>query len=247
MISLCAPAVRTHVWDKFVNSVIGKNDINLEIIFVGPNPPTQNFPNFRFIQTNVKPSQCTHIAFTEAKGEYIHLTADDAEYESGAFDKVMEFMKGKPDNFMGGFRQFENGEDTTDKHALPHSVKTNDSLLLSPFFVIKKSIYEKLGGYDNRFLCGQAENDFSFRVLENGGIIQICNEAVVHVAHNEKHVVASSYREFHLRESDLLWEIWNLPRVTGIPYEIKRASAVQSYTNDDLLIRSQGTKEDLWD
>src|SRR3990167_967619 len=79
-VSLVASANRIQWWMRFYDS-LKENTLNWEIVFVGNIKPDFALPeNFKFIYATVKPAQCYEIGFRAARGELIHWTADDADY-----------------------------------------------------------------------------------------------------------------------------------------------------------------------
>ena len=63
LVTIIATAYRTDNWINLYNSFGKPSLVNLEFVFVGPNEPNYELPeNFRFIQSDVKPTQCIEIA-----------------------------------------------------------------------------------------------------------------------------------------------------------------------------------------
>lgn len=255
-ISLVGPSIRPELWGQFCDS-LKNNKIEWEVIFVGPKGPVCDLPsNFRYIHATVKPSQCTHIAFMEAKGKYVSLTADDARYftpdGNGALDNMVEFIEKFPasehykkDRIAYGFRMFEDSfcVESSQTHYLVPKDKSplTTSPLLYPFFVINWASYIELGGYDIRFICGQAENDFLLRVVNKYGSTanSLCPTAMVWADHDSGHDNKSKFREYHTAESNILREFW---LKNGI-YENLRYMNLLSYDyKNDICTKSQGNK-----
>jgi hypothetical protein len=254
--SLIAPSIRPQLWKTFCNS-LSNTKINYEVIFIGPLPPICELPSsFRWIKSSTKPSQCTHIGFMEAKGEFISLTADDAQYfspnSSGALDNMMKFIEKFPEhptyvknNIAYGFRMFEDTSciESSLTHFLIEDKKDGiTNPLLYPFFVIRKSSYIELKGYDNRFVCGQAENDFLLRVVRDYGHTKnsLCPLAMVWANHDAGHNNISKFREYHSFETELLKKLW---LDANGQYHIQNNERLIPYINDDsLLTTSQGNK-----
>jgi hypothetical protein len=259
--SLIAPSIRPQLWYQFYNSIKDTN-INYEILFIGPIAPDTDLPpNCRWIKTSVKPSQATHIGFLEAKGEVVSLTADDAQYFSpnrkSAIDNMYNFIINFPESnsydkkkIAYGFRMFEDKFciETSQTHYLtkPENSKITQPLLY-PFFAIYKEVYIELNGYDNRFICGQAENDFLLRIAEKYGntITSLCPNAMVWADH-EDHKNKGKFREYHSIENKTLkdlWLIYSIEAPNG-KYTGKRLDInIKTYKNDNTLYSiSQGEK-----
>lgn len=263
-ISLIAPSIRPHLWEQFCAS-LANNNVEWEVVFVGPLPSVCPLPsNFRWIKATVKPSQCTHIAFIEAKGEYVSLTADDAQYftpnHKGALDNMIEFIEKFPNapihqptqkliynksRIAYGFRMFEDSfciESSQTHYLVPQDKNPlTTSPLLYPFFVINKESYVDLGGYDNRFICGQAENDFLLRVAHSYGSTSssLCPTAMVWADHDKGHNNKSKFREYHEQESNILRKLW----LKNGNYENKRSINLLPYIWDEsIYTATQGNK-----
>lgn len=244
--SLIAPSIRPHLWEQFYNS-LKHTKINWEVIFVGPLPPVKDLPsNVRWIKSTVKPSQCTHIGFLEAKGEIVSLTADDAQYFSpntkSAVDNMYDFMKNFPtdtsynkDRIAYGFRMFEDCfcAETSHTHYLIPPDNYNTQPLLYPFFAIYRETYLEVGGYDNGFICGQAENDFLLRVAKNYGCTKnsLCPTAMVWANHND-HSNSGKFREYHAKENAYLKQLWLSFDGDDI---LKKIREGHKYTNDSSI------------
>jgi len=197
----------------------------------------------------------------ESKGEYVSITADDAVYFSpnhkGALDNMYNFIKnfpkaeihkpsGKPfynkNKIAYGFRMFEDQfcAETSHTHFLTNDGKSPQ---LFPFFVIANGVYQELGGYDNRFITGQAENDLLFRISVAYGSTKnsLCPTAMVWALH-DKHGNSGSFRKYHSQDFGLLKTLWIANGSSENLFSITRNDTrIFSYINDDTLyIKSQG-------
>jgi len=275
--SLICPSVRPQYWNNICDSLLD-NKLEWEILFVGPFPPMESgykdLPkNARWIETSVKPAQCTHIGFTEARGEFVSITADDCTYftpnHKGALDNMYNFIKTFPeadkhknteakiynrDKMVYGFRMFEDRfcAETSHTHyfvakdrILPAHQRS--SSLLYPFFVIANGVYQELGGYDTRFITGQCENDFLFRVHLTHGFTEnsLCPTAMVWALH-DKHNNSGSFRKYHAKDSETLKKLWiGRKEVTNEEYfnRYRQEKTVNQYINNNTLYTvSQGEK-----
>jgi hypothetical protein len=259
--SLVCPSIRPQFWNETCSSLLD-NKLNWEILFIGPLPPTEPLNlNARWINATCKPAQCTHIGFQEAKGEYVSITADDAVYftpnHKGALDNMYDFIKkfpkaeihqpsGNPfynkDKMAYGFRMFEDQfcAETSHTHFL-----TNDGVSpqLFPFFVIANGVYQELGGYDNRFITGQAENDLLFRIWKAYGSTKnsLCPTAMIWALH-DKHGNAGSFRKYHSQDFGLLKKLWIANGSSENLFSQERNDKnIESYINNDAIYtKSQG-------
>jgi hypothetical protein len=232
--SLCASAIRTQCWQKTVDS-LKNNKIEWEIVYVGNVRPNFSLPsNFKFIYATVKPAQCYEIAFRNAQGELICWTADDAYYSPNALDIVYDFYK-KFNNEKNviGFRTIEDGKDITDVHRF--FGKNYNSPRMSPFGVVNRELFHKLGGYDRRFICGQSENDVVMRFYEIGGDVKI-SEAKAIVEHRNAHHKGTVFRtNYYWHDRKILEGCW----VKNGVIQKKRLDKVQSYDDTNITTITQ--------
>lgn len=93
-ISIVATAFRPQNWMSLYKS-IGDNQVNFELVFVGPSPPGYELPkNFRFIKTPVKPPQCMEIVVRNTNAELIMNIADDCEFVTpSSLDELYDLYK----------------------------------------------------------------------------------------------------------------------------------------------------------
>lgn len=227
-ISLCASAVRPHLWGSLIES-LKNNDVKYELVLVGDVPPDFELPPFvKYLNSPVKPTQCWEAAIRHSSGKYVSITADDAEYLSGALDNMVSFMDNKTFDEVGAFQTIENGNLITNDHMYKGK-------RMAPFFVFHRDYYKYLGGADQRFIGGMFENDIIMRVWEDGGSVEICPNAYVSVDHLKKHNATSKSCEWHWKYSfPLLEELWQNPD--------KRKDSLLPYNDKDILISSQGEK-----
>ena len=198
LISIVASANRVKWWERFYNSLTG-NKLNWEIIFVGDTPPLKKMPdNFKWIKAIVKPAQCYEIGFRASKGELIHWTADDADYNhptrncpnsldiAYAHWQEMEKRYNNDKKSVVAFRPIEDGGDVYRFHH--YFGGWEETPVMAPFALIHRDYFvNKLGGYDKRFVSGQSENDVIMRVYEDGGRVDICMNAFIYIHHRQVH------------------------------------------------------------
>lgn len=228
-ISLCASAVRPHLWKDFYKSIVN-NSCRVEVVFVGDAIPDFDLPyNFKFYYSPVKPTQCWEAAIRHSTGRYISITADDAEYLPGSLDNMVKFMDTRFNHkSVGAFQTVENGTLITNDH-------TFMGKRMAPFFVFDRKYYEFIGGADRRFIGGMWENDVIMRVHQDGGLVEICENAAVTVEHLKKHNGTSRSCEWHWKYSwPLLNKLWENPD--------KRLDDLEPILDHDILKYSQSEK-----
>lgn len=230
-ISLCASAVRIKDWKSFYKSTVN-NNCKVEVVFVGDVLPDFDLPhNFKYYHAPVKPAQCWEAAIRLSKGRYVSITADDAEYTPGSLDNMVKFMDTRfNDKVVGSFQTIENGNLITNDHMYKGK-------RMAPFFVFNREYYQKIGGADARFIGGMWENDVIMRVHQDGGVVEVCENAYVSVDHILKHNATSKSCEWHWKYSfPLLESLWE--------DENKRKDDIVKIDDRNILRYSQGEKGD---
>jgi hypothetical protein len=237
MISLCASAVETKKWDDFFGSLEGTK-VPYEVVFVGDKRPDKEYKNLKFIYSEVKPAQCHQIAVMEASGDIIHITADDAVYPEGFLDDVNELFTGKRICVCCNTLEFGKECDW--------NTFAVGMWAMSPFAFFYKSDWVKLGGYDNRYLTGQFENDFCLRL--HADFVSFVPYTKKRILVN--HVPGSQFSRFHDIGRFQLRESWcDRPYRQGIPdgsFSLTRRDSFKPYDSKDILTKSQGATNPKW-
>lgn len=257
-ISICMAGIRTNLWEKLFKSFLG-NKIKWELIIVGDRKPEFSLPdNFRWIYAPVKPSQAYEVSFRYAKGELISWSADDATYDHrqpNNLDIIYDFYKQHNNKkLVVGFRPIEDRIDVWNNHHF--FGKVSSSPLMAPFAVMDKEYFHSLGGYDRRFISGQAENDVVMRVYEDGGDCKICMNAFLFVDHQGVHStdggVHRKYVDYYNADRIVLENMWvatgygsyksyrNYDR--NVVILKKRRMPVEPFESKDILTITQGPK-----
>ena len=234
-ISIIASAIRTELWLNLYNSLLS-NETPFEIIFVGNKKPDFNLPaNFKYIYSITKPSQCYEIGFREAIGDLINWSADDVIYSERALDIAYIFYHSylNKEKLVVAFNCIENGSPTSQGHRIYDVLSPR----MAPIGMMNRKQLLSLGGYDKRFICGQAENDLVMRNYQDGGWLEICEPAKVYIEHNKAHKGISKFRvedgyNYHLEDRRILEDKW----IRKIIHDF------QPFENDKLLTITQGNK-----
>ena len=133
-------------------------------------------------------------------------TADDAYYEGNALDFAYEKYKENNNKTIVGLRTIEDGRDITNVHRLIG--KDYNSPIMSPFGMMNRELFNELGGYDRRFICGQSENDVVMRVREIGGAVVYCDKKVF-VEHDKIHEQGTVFRSpYYTYDRMVLESFW---------------------------------------
>ena len=239
-ISLVASSIRPNLWGAFCGSLIG-NSVPYETIFVGDFSVMGTPQNVIPIVTKVKPCQCYEIGFRRATGDLVHWTADDAEYEPHALDKVAELWKklNNPKAIIA-LRTIEDKRDCTEWHHLIGGRK--DTPVMAPFGFMDRGFLNELGGYDRRYHTGQSENCLVMRALAAGGIV-IQTQIKVYVEHQAKHGGSrgSLFRgKWYQHDRQILENSWLIGRnVSSVQLD-----AFEPFFDENLLTVSQGSREE---
>lgn len=167
-ICICATACKPNLWNKLYDS-IGYNQVDFELIFVGPNPPKEKLPyNFKYIYSQVKPAQCFEIAVRATDADYILHIADDFEFRTDRpLDKLLACHK---INSIVSTKYMQNEE------KLPLSIykffaNYNCDWVMPINSFLEKKLWERIGGIDKNFIAIYWEIDIAMRVRELGGEI----------------------------------------------------------------------------
>lgn len=254
-ISLCAAAARPDFWQRFYNSTL-QNNVRIEVVFVGPLMPSWILPdNFKFIKSNVKPSQAYEIAFRHATGELIGWTADDANYNSpevnspNALDLIWQRYQEACNEFddlktMLAMCPLEDSSAEWENHFFFYGDRNTPRM--APFGFINREWFYSLGGYDRNFICGQSENDVVMRGLQNGGRIEVVERSWVHVHHAECHGPDYPFRSGYDRDRAFLENCW-VDQGYGTyevstPYTLssQRLKPVEPFLEENILTENQG-------
>jgi hypothetical protein len=190
-ISICFPTIRPHLWNRLYLSLL-KNNIEFEVVCGGPGDWSRQVPgpNFKFIETYVKPAQVYEVCFRAAKGELLHWSTDDCYYDPESLDNIYKLYKElNDDRHVIALRPVEDGIEITS-----HTFKGGATPPMAPFGAVSTKKFHELGGYDKQFICGQSENDVCLKFYEIGGEMKICQGAIVRVQHNQGHGGTSVFR-----------------------------------------------------
>ena len=251
-VSLIASSVRPKLYESFFKSLEGTS-VEYEVVFagnlekdkirsisgwIGASLSRGNQPNYQYIITkNIKPAQCYEIARRHAEGELIHWTADDAEYKGDILGHAYRYWK-KQNNeklilslqtrefYLGG------GDGFCDMHN--HSFIGGDpkTPLMAPLGMISRKYFEKLGGFDRRFLCGQQENLCVMMVYADGGMVEVFGNktAYIEIDHVRKSIESG--------ESKRKDDFFNRPFARGYKHDRQILESICKYKDGVITVES---------
>jgi len=178
-VSIIATAHRPENWPEVCNSFI--TNLNIEFIFVGPNPPKNTLPvNFHYIHSNVKPAQCVEIAIRKAAGTHLMIFADDLILEEPyGLDKLFSAWIEVGNDFAIAscrYRQF----DVAQSDSMLRFIDGDLSTPIMPLAgLMLKSSLNQVGGIDRRFVGVSYDLDLAMRFYANAGHAFL-NDVFVH-------------------------------------------------------------------
>lgn len=234
VISLIASAARPENWQMVYDS-IGDNDVEFELVFVGPKPPICDLPeNFVFIESNVKPAQCWEIAARRASGELLMWVTDDIVFTTEA----------PLDTLYRLYRESGNKRAiiSTAMHEAEGWNRFFQSDMESPLVplsgLMSAELWHEVGGIDRRFIALTWEMDIALCAIALGGEIvetdvYIDVDIVLPGDPNSRGTIL--YDEQRSYDRALLDSFWSV----GGKMLPKRSSPVESFENENILTRSQ--------
>lgn len=237
-ISIFASAHRPRNWMDLYRS-IGDNDVEFEMLFVGPNPPDYRLPgNFRFIRSLVKPTQCLEIAARNSKADLIINIADDCEFNTPQpLDKLYGFYKSlNSDKVIVSLRMMTDGEDHSH---FAHRFFTDDDsrgLVMPVGGLISKKFYHELGGIDRNFIGIMWDLDMAMRVYALGGSVVLSD---VYINEDRgRSTDGSLYNEYWERDRAFLESQW----LADGKIKLDRKNNVEPFSDTNILNASQGPR-----
>tara|TARA_B100001057_G_scaffold73832_1_gene68230 strand:+ start:7718 stop:8593 length:876 start_codon:yes stop_codon:yes gene_type:complete len=164
LISVICSSRRPYLWKNLYN-LIHSDNIDYEIIFIGPFKPNFKLPKTcKFIHTIVKPSQCFEIGCRSAKGNYLILFADDMVSEQKKLLEIyFNFIKRQKNDLFLLSQQIES---YGDKIVVPNKQYDNFIFPVAPVF--SKRIFIEVGGIDSSFIAVMHDTDLYLRMMQFG-------------------------------------------------------------------------------
>lgn len=213
-LSLCASAIRPHLWEDLLNSLKGSK-YEYEVVFCGHVDQSlvkemfSQYPELRYITTGeIKPSMCYHISMINAKRNLICYIADDCVFSAGFVDKVVDYWESlNNEKAILSCKTNENNQNETMQHHRFFGRNMNTPLM-APIGVLSRDYYNKLGGYDRRYIAGQAENDLVMRIISDGGRVYLYEDVCVNIEHINKHGSTTDFWSGYNEDREQLENSW---------------------------------------
>lgn len=237
-IGIVATAHRPQNWMALYNS-IGDNDVEFELVFVGPNLPGYELPkNFRFIRSLVKPTQCIEIAVRNTTADLIMLNfTDDCEFQgSRPLDRLYETYRSYDnDKVIVSCRYMMDGEDLS---GLAHRFDNSDSSspVLPLAALMSRKLYHDIGGMDRNFQAIFGDLDITMRVYALGGKVVMSD--VYLNEDKSKREGSSLCTEFWKCDRGLFESLW----VKNGKLHFCRTKSVEPFSDSNILKASQGPR-----
>jgi len=236
-ISIFGSAHRPQNWMDLYRS-IGDNNINFEVIFVGPNNLDIELPsNFKFIKSYTKPTQCIEIASRNTTAELIMNIADDCEFRTKRpLDMLYKTYKSyNNDKLILSCRYMLNGIDQsrTEHHFFTYD-RSSPVMPLSG--LMSRKLYRDIGGLDRNFIAIMYDLDIAMRVLALGGEVILSDVYVDEL--KSKSAGSNLCAEFWSHDRKLLESLWSFKGKT----HFNRTKPVEPFSDFRILEESQGPR-----
>lgn len=235
-ISLFGSACRPQNWMDLYRS-IGDNDVEFELVFVGPNPPDYELPkNFRFIRSDVKPTQCIEIACRNTTADLVMNMSDDLTFQvSRPLDRLYETYKAyNNEKLLFSCRISTNGVDQS--HSAHRFYISDLSSPVMPLCALmSKKLYSDLGGIDSNFIAVMWDCDIAMRAYALGGEV-ILSDVIL----DEDTIKSPSllWGKFCGHDRVLLESLWT----TNGKIHLNRKKPVKPFSDENILTASQGPR-----
>lgn len=256
-VSLFASAVRPVLWPALFKSLEG-TIVNYEVVFVG-NAEVKEFTigrmnidtkmidvNGEYITTeNIKPAQCYEIARRHCTGEVVVWVADDAEFPNNVIGKAYDYWKSQNNEKLilsiqtreTGYKMAAGELFDMKQHCFFGYCP--ETPLMAPLAMMSRKFLDQLGGIDQRYVCGQYENDIVMRAYADGAKVEIFGDKTcfIDIDHLGKSIA--------IGESKVEEDFLNRPFATGFQKDRQVLEDSWCRFNQGKLIRIASTGKQL--
>ena len=238
-VSAYLSSIRPYRWMK-IHEMLKATGLSFELVVVGPSEPDFELPSeIKFFKSDVKPSQCFHIAASKCSGETMLQIVDDIEYSDGAikemYDKAMQ-----ADNVMASCVYLQNGHSQFYTQNIAGQVLNLSFLPLLPVCgLYRRELYLKMGGLDRRFNGVMGELDLYMRMRINGYSTVFINSHCNENTEYQKKENISLCGKFWDHDRPVFMKLWS---TAGVLYPI-RNDIVRGYSEENLLTINQNYEQ----
>lgn len=248
IISLVCAAIRDYRYKAYYDSASFGNKVPFEVVFVGNKPPKEKMPdNFRYIETDVRPTQCYEIAIRNAHGQYANFIPDDFIFPLNYLNNLYKYTVILDMNkVLLSVRCCHPNGRKRNRENIDHGMVFDSFAKNSPFCgldpLFRKDIWIKLGGFDRRFLGDWAMMDMQQRFYEYGMNPFVIPECILgekaffskDEKNNDKPSLCQLSYEHDM--AGLMRELWF--EKDGMVSKNRRSS-VRSFIDEDILTKNQ--------
>ncbi len=242
-ICIFAPANRPQNWMDLYKS-IGENDVEFELVFVGPNQPNYRLPNnFRFISSPVKPAQCAEIALRNTTADLVMNFADDCMFKgSRPLDRLYETYKSyNNDKIILSCKYMLDGEDQSgcayfSKSDSIEGAYDKSTPLMPLCGLMSRNLLMSMGGIDKNFIAIMWDSDIAMRVHALGGDVILSD--VFLEEDSDKAAGSELCNEFWEHDRGLLESLWT----ENGKVHLHRTKPLEPFDAQNILKASQGPR-----
>lgn len=233
LISVICSSRRPYLWMNLYNQ-IHSNNIDYEIIFVGPFKPRFKLPkNCKFIHSIVKPPQCFEIGCRKSKGKFIlGPLADDVKTDQKNILIILKnFIRKQKNDFFLLSQQLES---YGDEIILPN--KRYDNLVIPFAPVFSKRIFNLAKGVDANFTAVFYDADLFIRMMQLG-----CKVSFSGIRFLEKErpllepTLYGDFSDYDLKYFEKVWK-------PNDKFNFKNRRKIKKFKSKNIFSISQGPK-----
>lgn len=186
-------------FQRLVDSIEVHTDVPWELVVSDASeiPYDPALPNIRVIHEKPRLTcvQGYNAAFALARGTWCLYLNDDAEVLPHYASTAIQFMETHPQIGLGALHYSENGG--------PFRVNQCYAIPYANFGIIRKTLLEQVGFFDNQLKMYGNDNALTFRVLMAGhGVSDIPGAKVLH--HSEQDITRTENQRWRSRDNDIL-------------------------------------------
>lgn len=193
MLSIIVPGIRNQLWTELYDNFNRSLSSKFEIIFCGPNAPSIEEKNVKYIRDFGNMIRCQQLALTLAEGELVHWCSDDCMPFPNMMDEALEAHSklGEKEILMLKYTESDNPSPdmwTDEYYRLQGYPGTRTNFIPKHFFglnmgIARREILEDLGGWDAQFKSCIGHFDLAVRAQFAGYKVVPFDEIVQHVSH----------------------------------------------------------------